>query len=678
MEINRSHIPAMLRAAMASGTCLDPRQPGDTSLWELDALDLVAAILETSPTPSHPRRLCVRGARITGDVDLTGAALTVACDFETCAFENSIKISQASLPSLTIRDGAKVRSLEGNQSHILGDLVLKGTVEASAPIRLAGAKVDGSIVVGDVKLHGDDLVALDCNRISVGENFVLGPGTWLGGALLLNNGSIKGNLSCGAKVVCPTDRSIDANLMHVDGNVTFDLGYACTGTVQLAGATIGGRLHFVGGAVSMGTQRDYAIDAENISVAQNVDLDAEMTIDGPAHFAFAKLGAQLCLNGVKLRACGHTALNGQGAEVKGDVVVSDESDIQGLVDFTGAVIDGDLACDHAAFHNPAEYAIVADRAEIGGSMFLQNAKIWGGVGLMGSHIKGDLDCTGAKIHNAGRDAIVARRTQVDKDVLFRTGFAAEGTVDLVRMSIAGSLRCEDSTFDAPGLAAIDLRGAHIVGIFNLLPTSSPQGEVDLRDAQCAVLRDVEQTWPATFLLDGFTYGSLDPEMDVPERRRWLQRNRGGYSARAYEQLISVLHSNGSEEKARRIALEGQNQRAKQVPWFIRPLYWVWGATVGYGYSLRRLFPWLVGLLIFGTVFFFIMYPSAFIASSTHVPAFNSFVYTLDILVPVFKLGESDAWLASGATLYVGWTLSVIGWALAAAIVAGLSQIVRRS
>jgi cytoskeletal protein CcmA (bactofilin family) len=678
MAINRSQIPAMLRASMTSGTCLDPRQHGDTNLWEVEAADLVAAILETSPTPSRPRRLWLRGAQITGDLDLSGATVTVACEFESCRFENSIQIERASLRSLTLRDGSLQRGLEGNQSHIVGDLVLSGQVEASAPIQLAGAKVDGSILVENAKLHGDDLVALDCNRISVGENFVLGPGTWLGSALLLNNGSVKGNLSCSAKVSCPADRSIDANLMHVDGNVTFDLGYACTGTVRLAGATIGGRLHFDGGAVSKGTQRDYAIDAENICVAQNVDLGAKMTIDGPVHFAFAQLGAQLCLNGMTVRACGDTALNGQGAEVKGDVVVSDRSDVQGLVDFTGAVINGDLACDHAAFHNPANRAIVADRAQIGGSMFLRKSQVWGSVGLMGSHVGGDLDCIGAKIHNAGGDAIVVRRTQVDKDVLFCTGFAAEGKLDLVRINIAGSLRFEDSTFDAPGLTVIDLRGANIVGVFNLLPTRSPQGNVDLRDAKCAVLRDEEKTWPATFSLDGFTYGSLDLELEVPERLRWLQLNTGGYSARSYEQLINVLHSNGSEEKARRVALDGQHQRAKQVPWFVRPLYFVWGITVGYGYSLRRLFPWLVGLLTFGTVFFWLMYPASFTATAAHVPAFNPFVYTLDIVVPVFNLGENSAWLASGPTLYVGWALSVIGWALAAAIVAGLSQIVRRS
>jgi hypothetical protein len=675
MAIGGSEVPALLRTGLADSTCIDPREPGDTSLWKLEAKQLLAVLLEPTPRLSRGRRLHLRGADISGDVDMRGAALTVACDFEACVFQQPIQLSQTSLPSLKFR-GGRLPGLEANQSHVAGDLLLSTTV--SSCIHLAGAKVDGAVVVAHADVHGDGTVALDCNRISVGEDFVLGPKTTLGAALQLNNGSIKGNLSCSAHASFPADRSIDANLLRVDGNVTFDDDYSCAGTVRLAGATIGGRLHFAGGTVSKGAERDYAIDGENITVAQNMDLDGAMTVEGPVHLAFATVGAQLCLNEVTLRACGDVALNGQGAQVKGDVVVSDNSSVMGRVDFTGAEINGDLACDHAEFHNPADRALVVERATIGGSMFLRESKIWGGVGLMGAQVGGDLDCTGAAVHNAGGDAIVARRARIDKDVRLCAAFVAEGTVDLVRIVIAGSLRFEDSTFAAPGVTSIDLRGAQVAGIFNLLPATPPQGDVDLRDAQCALLRDDKRTWPETLLLGGFSYGSLDPEMRVEDRIKWLQRNRGGYSARCFEQLISVLHSHGNEEDARRVALEGQHQRVKTAPWFVKPLYWLWGATVGYGYSLRRLFPWLLGLLVFGTLFFLAMYPQAFTSTSAKAPSFNSFFYTLDILVPVFKLGEGDAWLASGPTLYVGWTISVIGWALTAAIVAGLSQIVRRS
>lgn len=676
MAVDSSELTAQIVAAIAARTWLDPRPRAETSLWELDAAHLVSAVLDAGKVGGRPGRLRIRGAGIHGDVDLSGVVTVVTCEFESCVFERALQLRQASLPALRFR-GGELPGLSANQIHVAGDIELSAHVQVLGPIHLAGARVDGSMEIVDATLHGNESVALDCDRITVGENFLLGEPTTLGAAFRLDNAYIKGNLTCRARVSHPVDRSIDANLLRVDGNVTFERGYACAGTLRLAGGNIGGRLHFTGGSVSKGERRDYAIDGENLTVAQNVDLDGRMEIDGPIYLPFAQLGAQLCLEGVRLHAPDVTALDGQGAEIKGDVFVSRNSDVQGRVDFTGANIKGDLACDHASFHNLSDKAVVAERASVGGSMFFEASRIWGTVDLMGAHVGGDLNCTGAQIHSSG-EAILARRASIDKDVQLCTDFVAEGTIDLVRVVVGGSLRFETATLKGPQVRSLDLRGARIVGVFNLLPSTPPQGEVDLRDAQCAVFRDDEPTWPETFLLAGFTYGNIDPEPRVEQRLRWLRRNKDGYSARCYEQLMSVLHSAGREEEARRVALDGQHQRAKTVPLYVRPLYWIWGATVGYGYSLRRLFPWLVGLLTFGTVFFWAMYPTAFTPTSKVVPTFNSFIYSLDILVPVFKFGQSDAWIASGSALYVGWIFTIVGWALAAAIVAGLSQIVRQS
>src|SRR5207302_163785 len=188
--------------------------------------------------------------------------------------------------------------------------------------------------------------------------------------LRLNNAYIKGNLQCSANISHPTKLSIAANLLRVDGNVTFDGDYVCAGTVRLAGANIGGRLHFDGGAISKGTGVEHAIDGEGLSVSQNFDLDGHLSIEGPVFLPFTRIGAQLCFNGVSLHACGETALDGQGAEVTGDVVVSQDSEVLGCVDFTGAIIKGDLACDHSTLRNPEGIALTADRADIGGAVFL--------------------------------------------------------------------------------------------------------------------------------------------------------------------------------------------------------------------------------------------------------------------------------------------------------------------
>jgi hypothetical protein len=675
-EAGSTDIIALLRETIDTGVCFDPRH-SDAGTWDLEARWLLESLVDPEGVgKKKERRLCLHGARFNEAVDLGGVSIPFPLVFEQCVFDQPLQLESASLAALRIR-GGKVADLEARRIHVAVDLELSDGVQVTSPVRLVGAAIDGTLHVAHATLDGDGEVALDCDRATVGENLMLGAKTRLGAALHLKNCHVKGNLHCSAHIAHADGLSIGANLLTVDGNATFDGDYACVGTVDLTGATIGGRLHFDGGVIAKGADRANAIEADGLAVAQNADFDGGVSIEGVVQLPFARLSAQLCFNGVTLRACDAMALNGQGAEVAGDVVISQESEVFGSVDFTGAIIKGDLACDHATLRQPGGGALVISRADIGGATFLDHSKVWGEVTLMGTHIGGDLNCLAAEIHNPGKSAILARRAKLDKEVLLNDGFIAEGAVDLVRVVVGGGLRCEGGSFSAPGQKALDLRGAQIGGVFWFQPKEKPQGEVNLRDAQCAVLRDDESAWPDLLVLDGFSYRSFDAEPNVGQRVRWLERNHG-YSARIYEQLIGVLRANGNEEGARNVALARQRQRARLVPIYVRALYWVWGATVGYGYSLRRLLPWLVGLLATGTVFFWAMYPVAFTPTSKTTPTFNSFIYTLDLLVPVIRLGQSDAWVTSGAALYVGWIFTIVGWALAAALVAGLSQVVRRN
>jgi hypothetical protein len=69
-----------------------------------------------------------------------------------------------------------------------------------------------------------------------------------------------------------------------------------------------------------------------------------------------------------------------------------------------------------------------------------------------------------------------------------------------------------------------------------------------------------------------------------------------------------------------------------------------------------------------------------IAVKTHRPPFHAAAYALDLLLPVVGLGEKSVWQPRGSAAlywYWSWALTVAGWVLTSAVVAGLTGILKR-
>ena len=59
------------------------------------------------------------------------------------------------------------------------------------------------------------------------------------------------------------------------------------------------------------------------------------------------------------------------------------------------------------------------------------------------------------------------------------------------------------------------------------------------------------------------------------------------------------------------------------------------------------------------------------------PAFQPFLYTLDLLLPVVSLHVRDAWIAHGAAQVWSVVFIIMGWILATAVVLGLTGLLKR-
>jgi hypothetical protein len=209
----------------------------------------------------------------------------------------------------------------------------------------------------------------------------------------------------------------------------------------------------------------------------------------------------------------------------------------------------------------------------------------------------------------------------------------------------------------------------------------PPGDsaVDLRDAtvRTLVLDPADTT---TVMLSGLTFDDLGGA-DVDAALAWLRRDLTGYQHQVYEQLAAHYHRSGDDAAARTVQLARLRHRRDLMgaSSFGQLLMNAWGylqdITVGYGYRPGLAAVWFVGLLAFGTAYFWGQTIDP-VEQNVH-PTFNSFGYTLDLLIPLLSLGQDSAWDPTGPDLWVSYSLVFAGTILVTTVGAAVTRVLNR-
>ncbi len=104
-------------------------------------------------------------------------------------------------------------------------------------------------------------------------------------------------------------------------------------------------------------------------------------------------------------------------------------------------------------------------------------------------------------------------------------------------------------------------------------------------------------------------------------------------------------------------------------------------SIGYGYHPALALIPLAVLVLAGSVLFEVAahYPDRLHPAKTgpEQPGFNSFRYTMDLLLPVVNFKQRDSFVADGWASWASFGFTFAGWLLAAAVVAGLSGVFKR-
>jgi hypothetical protein len=280
--------------------------------------DILRGRLAADPDP-HGLRL--RGARITGRLDLQSLITDVNLELRDCLLVEGVLARDARLAAVVLAgcqlehpaepplDGARLTCsvLILTRARVVGHA-------SNGAINLYGAHIGGNLDCTRAKLRNDSGPALSAERLQVGQGmFLRGGFTATGsggdGAVRLLGAHIGGNLNCeGAKLHNKSGPALYADGLHVDQRMFLRGGFTATGSgsdgaVNLLGARIGGQLDC--SRAKLRNNSGPALHADSLQVDQSMFLTDGFTATGSGGYgavnlAFARIGGHLECDGAKL------------------------------------------------------------------------------------------------------------------------------------------------------------------------------------------------------------------------------------------------------------------------------------------------------------------------------------------------------------------------------------------
>jgi hypothetical protein len=619
--------------------------------------------------PGYAPAVRLRGALVTGRLDLMGATVTSALVCEFCHFDEELRLVESSTKTVRIVDsylpafnGTRMR-LEGilnlwgctipgvtriEQAKVAGQVCLRGAITGTAESAAEAIAADGLIVDGGI----------DCVDLSAC------------GSVSLRLARVAGSVDLsGARISLPGHEALIADNAEIDGRLDCR-ELAVDGETRMHNTRVGSS--FVMSGARLSNQGGLALSAGGLSVGGGVFLYEGFTGDGEVRMVGARLRANLTMSGATLRNAGGIALNLDRASMS----VLDASDLSctGSISMISAQIASDVNLRRADIRSGTEApVVVAERASVGGALLLEGLRAHGELNFRTILVGQRVLLTGSNLVNPLGTACRLSRSSIAAD-LFCDDMSATGRIRLAGAAVGGSVYLKNAQIRNPGGLALDAAGLHAREVS--LRTAEPvEGLVDLSHGQFEIIKDDPARWPAELSLEGTTYQALEPTLPARDRLSWLGRDPGGHEPRAYEQLAAYYSAIGQPAQARLVMYARERSQARAKP----PLARIWSllqdVTVGYGYQPGRALAWLIVLLTAGSVTFALAPPPPLQASAA--PHFNPVIYSLDLLLPVVNLGQKYAFNPSGAEQWLTYLLIAGGWILVTTIAAGAARVLSR-
>ncbi|MFI6739131.1 hypothetical protein ACIBI9_39935 [Nonomuraea sp. NPDC050451] len=388
----------------------------------------------------------------------------------------------------------------------------------------------------------------------------------------------------------------------------------------------------------------------------------------------------VCLNGCRLPELSAEVLRARTFMMR-------DAFVEGNVWIQGSRIDLDIDLDRTRVGG----LLNANLVIVGGDF---NGRNWHrhqerpGRGLI---VGGSLNFAGAQVNGidlfaaqAGEGIWLQRATV---GYLCAASCTVNGRISLQGSTVTGELDLAGALVRAgsPDEVMIDLSDAQ-AGKTVLTPATGSVGVVSLRNAKFGTLQDLSQDGPRTEL-DGAVYERLQPLPPHSARQRlaWLRRGNDSYTPQPYEQLAFAYRACGLDREAGQVMREKLRRAAAGRGLAQRMWGRVQDLVLGYGYQPWRAAIGVTVLLTLGTLYFSTVHCNATPSGTEGLcpvkpdehPAWDPFLYTLDLLIPLVTLGHDTAWDPVGSAKAVALALTVAGWVLATTIAAAAARTINR-
>ena len=722
-------------AGAAAGVLVDgsqgPFDVADMQVWRAERTIravVLRNLLVGEEWPVDARGVRIRGMRISGHLDLEGAALRCPLFLDRCYCDSDvpIRLGQATAIGMTLT-GCLLPGLAAEQfaakSLDLSRSTLTGT------LRLPGADIDGLFSCRSARLtgHDDHGNALAADRMRVSGDVLLDDGFTAAGSIRVVGAAIDGLFSCRSAQLTGHDdhgNALAADRMRVSGDVLLDDGFTAAGSIRVVGAAIDGLFSCRSAQLTGHDDHGNALAADGISTG-GVLLDEGFTAAGAVSLGDADIAGQLSCRSARLTGQDDhgNALAADRMRVSGDVLLDEGFTAAGSVRVVGAAIDGLFSCRSARLtgHDDEGKTLAASRLRVSGDVLLDEGfTAAGGVSLGDADIAGQLSCRGAQL---GRDlsdiALAADKTTIGGDVFLDDGFTALGAISLASAQVAGSVYLIRAKL-ANDATALNAAEARIKGVLQWAPEDQVRGQVNLESTEVGQLdddwspgsRSANGFWPdgGGLRLKGFTYGAIggthpataSQRLDWIRSQFWPYDRTVPFTTQPYNHLATVYRQAGQDTQATLVAVAMRSDRRRfddlsSARWFAN---WLWDKTIKYGYQNWRAIWTMAAIYLIVVMVSFIAQRQGLIEPVGNIaglhpvpvatrcranyPCFYPAGYAFDVVFPLINVHQAEFWGINGAApwgrvlISFTWVATALGWIGASFLLAGLTSLVRRT
>jgi hypothetical protein len=277
-------------------------EPSNGTGWDEDRrirAEVLTAMLRgfTQATHGQVERVLIRGAHISGMIDLRNSSIEIPLALDKCCVDYGIDLTNGVIPALMLR------------GCYLG------------PVRLDNVRLGRLLDLNGARLEGKGDSALTCYRMALSGDMFCEDGFTTRGHMVLAGATIGGHLRCnGARLDGDGNDALSCYRMALSGDMFCEDGFSARGRVVLAGAIIDGDVRFRESRLD-GNGKE-GLNADELRVAGSIFCDRDFRSDGGISLVSAHIGGQLNLAAAQLHGHGRLAMNAERVSVMGTIFLT--------------------------------------------------------------------------------------------------------------------------------------------------------------------------------------------------------------------------------------------------------------------------------------------------------------------------------------------------------------------